>query len=196
MVYILGSKTYSASTDPSGQDTASRRKDVDEAAVVGVVGDGVGAVGGTHGADGGLGGRGEGAGIGGAITGGDGEEDAAGDEVGGGSVDGGRVGSAQGHVGKGAVRAPAAGGVSRDVVDAGNDAGVGAGAAVAKDLDAVQGRVLGYAVRGATDGAGDVCPVAVAVSVVGADKGGNLGSTTTEVLCDRLLVCVCMLGRC
>lgn len=97
-------------------------------------------------------------------------------------VDRGGVATTQAHVSHGALGAAAGFGVLSNVVHAGNDAGVGAGAGVIKDLDAVQLGLLGDTVRSAANGTGAVSAVAVAISVLTADKRLEEGSTTFKFL--------------
>lgn len=106
--------------DPGAQDVAAGGLNVDNGAVVGVVGLGVGLIGGSHGADGGLGGGRGVRRVDVLVAGGDGQEDACIHESGRGPVDGGRVASAKGHVRDGAVGAVAVGCVIGDEVDAGD----------------------------------------------------------------------------
>lgn len=151
--------------DPGGEDVGAGGEDVDDAAVVGVAGDGVGRGGGADGADAGLrGGRVVGR-VGAVVTGRDGQEDARADEPRRRLVEGARLAAAQRHVGHGAVGAVAALGVAGHEVDARDDARVGAGALGVQHLDGIQLGGLGDAVGRAADGAGDVGAVAVAVRV-------------------------------
>lgn len=177
-----GLKTHSSAgaSDVGADDAAPGGEDVDDGAVVGVGGQGVGVGGGADGAGGRLGGGRVVGGVGGAVAGGDGEEDAGLDEGGGGRVDGGGLGAAERHVGHG--RARALGGVGRHVVDARDDARVGAGPAGVEHLDRVQRDQLGHPVGAPADGAGDVRPVPVAVSVAAVGVVGEERGTATELL--------------
>lgn len=176
--------THGAAANPGGQDVAARGKDVDKVAVVGVRGAGISRGGSADSADGGLRSRGVVGSVGAVVAGSDTEEDVVADERGSSAVDSSRVATAQRHVGNDTLGAVAVAGVGGDVVDAGDDARVRAGAAVIEDLDTVDGGLLGDTVGAAADGAGNVSAVAVAVSGLAADEASDLGSTATELLED------------
>jgi hypothetical protein len=130
-----------------------------------------------------------------AVAGGDGEEHARPDQCGGGRVDGRRLATAQGHVGDSAVGAAAGRRVGGNKIDAGDDAGRGAGAARVEDLDSEELRLLGDAVVLAADGAGDVRAVAVTVlEAVVAGKVGEEGGAALKLL-GCVSVMVLPLGR-
>lgn len=176
-----GVKTHSRATNPGRKDISAGGEDVDERAEVGVVRNGIAVLGGTDGADGGLGGGRVVLGIVGVVAGGHGQEDAAGDEVGGGVVDGLRHAAAQGHVGDGAGRAAPRLPVRRHVVDARDHGRVRARPAVVQNLDSVDRRRLGHAVAGRSDRARHVRAVSVAVRV-GAREAGQLRGSALEFL--------------
>lgn len=150
--------------DPRGQNVGAGGEDIDEGTEVGVRGKGVSRGGGTDSAGGGLGGGRVAGGVGSVVTGGDGQEDTGADHVGGGSVDGGRLGSTERHVGDDTVGAAAALGVGGDVVHARDDTRVGSGAGGVENLDSVQADLLGDTVGGSSNGSGDVGTAGYTVS--------------------------------
>ncbi|KAF1739462.1 hypothetical protein CRV24_001397 [Beauveria bassiana] len=115
------------------------------------------------------------------ITRGNGDKDAARNELGGAVVDGQRVAAAEAHAGKDAPGARAAARVGHDVVHAGNDARPGTRAVVAEDLDAVDAGFFGHAVGGAGNGARAVGAVAVAVPVLIGEEALDLLGAAVKV---------------
>lgn len=83
-----------------------------------------------------------------------------------GSVDGGVLSASERHVGDGAGGAVASLSVRGYILDAGNNASVGAGTAVVEHLDGIELGLLGYAIGDAADGTGNVSAMAVAISIV------------------------------
>ena len=196
-----------AGADPGGQDAGAGGKDVDDGAVVGEGGAGVGAGGGADGAGKGLVGGGGVGGVGVVVTGGDGEEDAGVDDGASRRVDGGRGATTERHVGDSAVGAAAGLGVGDDSVHAGDDSRAvgevsvscvekgsggqnsrGAGSVGAEDLDGVELGELSNTVLGATDGAGDVGAVAIAISAGATGVVAEPRGTAAEVLSGPRLV--------
>ena len=167
--------------DPGREDGGAGGEDVDDGAVVGEGRAGIRGGGGTDSA--GRGGRGRGVvgSVGVVVTGGDGKEVAGVGDGSGGAVDGGGVATAEGHVDNDTVGAAAAGGIGDDAVHASNDTGGRAGARGGKDLDSIELGLLGNTIGRATNGAGNVGTVAVAISVVRVDVVGDPGSTAAEL---------------
>lgn len=174
--------TYGAAAGPGGEDGVAGSKDIDNSAVVGERGTGIGRGGSTNSAGVGGGRRRVVGGVGVAVTSSDGEEDTSGDGPGGRVVDGGGERGTEGHVAEDTVGAALAGGVLGDEVDTSDDAGEGAGAGGVQDLDGEELGVLGDTVGGAANGASNVSAVAVAVSVGGVDDVASPRSTAAEVL--------------
>lgn len=168
-------------TNPGAQDVGAGGKDIDDGTIVGEGGAGIVASGGTDSADRGLGSGGVVGSVGVVIASGNSKEDTGVDEVPGSSVDGGRVATAEGHVGNSAVGAVAAGEVGLDIVDTSNDTGSGAGAGGVEDLDSNQGGLLGDTIEATANGASDVGAVAVSVGVGAVDVVAAPDGTTLEV---------------
>ena len=97
-----------------------------------------------------------------------------------------RLATTKTHVCDGALGAPAGRGavlgVGGDEVDARQHGRDGAGAVGVEDLDRVELGLLGHAVGGPADGAGDVGAVAGAVGVGGVDEVGEPGGAALELL--------------
>lgn len=144
--------TYSAATDPGGENADTRGKDIDTRAVVGEGSQAVGAVSSANGEDGGLRGGRVVCSIAAIVTSSNSHENTSGDSVGGSGVDSSRFATTKRHVGNSAVGAAAGLSVVGDEVDTGNDARVGARAAGIENLDSVQLSLLSYTVALGTNG--------------------------------------------
>lgn len=167
---------------PGGGDVRAGREDVDDAAEVGVGGQGVVDGSGANSAGGRLGGGGVAGGVGAVIAGGDGEEEAGLDDLGGGGVHGIGLATTQRHVDDNTLGARLAGAVLGDELHTGNDTGVLARAVSVEDLDTEDLGLLGDTIGLGADGAGDVGAVAVAVGVVLVDVVGQELGTALELL--------------
>lgn len=175
--------TYGAAADPGGQNVGTRGKDVNKVSVVGVRRAGISSGRSTDSANARGRGRGVVGGAGTVVAGSDAEEDIVADERRSSVVDSSRVATAERHIGDNTVGAVARAGVRSDKVDSGNDTRVRARATIVEDLYSEESSLLGNTVRAGADGTGNVGAVTVAVGVVVTDKGGDLRSAATEVLC-------------
>jgi hypothetical protein len=110
-----------AAAGHGGLDADARGEDVDKAAEVGEVGQGVGLVGGTYGAGRFLGGWRVVGGVSGVVAGGYGKEVAGADDGGGSLVDRGGEATTQRHVDNNSVGAVLLRGVLHDKIHTGND---------------------------------------------------------------------------
>ncbi len=174
--------------DPGGQDVETRGEDVVALSVVGEVGTLVKQSGGTD-SDGILSrSRGVVAGVGVVVSGSDGKVDASINGSVDSKVESGRLATSQAHVGSASLEAlllTVLGGLDGlcvrlgSVLDALDDIGHGARAVGAEDLDGVDVRLLGDTVLLASNGAGAVGAVAVAilVSIAVGDGLAPLGAT-------------------
>lgn len=168
-------------TGPGAGDVGTGGKNIDQAAEVGVVGEGVVNLGSTNGAGRGLGSRGGGRGVSTLVTGSNSQEDAGVDNSGSGRVHGARGAATERHVDNNAVGAALRGSIVDDKLHTSDDARVGASAVVTEDLDSKEGGLLSNTVGGAADSAGNVGTVALAISVVVVGVVGQEGSTALEI---------------
>lgn len=174
-----------ATTDPGGLDISTGGEDINGTAVVGEAGAAVVAVGGANGADRRLrSGRGVGS-ISVVVSGGDSDEDTRALEVRNGVVDRLGVATTERHRGNNAIGAVAVAVVVGNIVHAGDDGGELTGAIVVKDLDTVDGGLLGDTVGLGANGTRAVSAVAVTIAlsrVVGLDELGTALELGVSVL--------------
>jgi hypothetical protein len=151
---------------PGRENRDTRGVDINRSAVVREGGGPVRAIGSADSVDSRLGSRRIIASITTIVTGGNGEEEASRDSVGGSSVNCRRLGTAKRHAADRAVWAAAGFCIVGGEVDASNDPRVGAGTAGVKDLNSVELSSLGHTVSLRAYSTSTMSSVAVAVGIL------------------------------
>lgn len=168
-------------TNPGRLDIASRGKEIEHRTVVGKVRDAPVRVNGSNSNGGGSRGRRKVAGVCGRVAGSNGGDDTSSGGGIDGSVERGRVATAEGQVDNGSTLAAVTDDILDSPVETIENDGSG-GRAALENLDAEEGGLLGHTIGSAADGAGDVSTVSIGVFLITRESSIGLGGTAAKVI--------------